>query len=246
MGNFARRDEETGLIHIIDEDTGKIVAYANKPGEYKMIMGDDYVVGTRDDGTEFLVRRGDTDVVVDRKYYPFSNVLCDIICQRVVEGERITKICGTDGIPPYGIISKWFTKYPDFKEAYVAAKAGRAEVMHDKVLDAADEVFDKDDAPAAKVKSDAYKWSASKSNPDEFGDRTKVVGDKNAPVQIIIDTGIRKVGDPGYNKDESVEVYDVTPEKEKLNGSTSTTVHDISPSTDERIGGDTVKDSGGD
>lgn len=39
---------------------------------------------------------------------------------------------------------------------------------------------------------DTYKWAAEVNNPEQFGKRTKVVGDASNPVVFVIDTGIRR------------------------------------------------------
>ena len=61
---------------------------------------------------------------------------------------------------------------------------------------------------APKEKISALQWAAEKGNAERFGTKTKIVGDKNAPVVFVIDTGIRRRGDEGFI--ESGE-KDVTP-----------------------------------
>lgn len=231
MGVFAR--EENGIIYLIDEVTGNCVAKSSDPKQFTVIQGNGYDIKRYTDGREVVVARGDDEFKeLEARSYPYSEVIADIICQKIAEGGKITEICGVPPIPPYDIVRRWMHRNTEFKVNYKAAKEARAESMHDRALTVA-EKSDKETSTSDKLYIDALKWSASKSSPDEFGDRTKVVGDKNAPVSFIIDTGIRKEDDPLYNKDEAME--------REVSGSSETTVHHIEPPADTGSGGDTTE-----
>ena len=88
----------------------------------------------------------------------------------------------------------WRREHPDFDKRVKEARVDRGDILYEKVVDIGmnDETIYKDEVPGEKMKLGALKWAASKANPDEYGDRTKVVGDKDAPVMIVLDTGIRR------------------------------------------------------
>jgi hypothetical protein len=126
----------------------------------------------------------------NRKIPPFSEVIADEICQALIEGRTITSIARDNRYPDFYTISKWRKHNPDFDAAIKDAFAARADYMHDKMLETAESVKDKDDAVVKRVAIDAYKWSAEKTNPDQYGQRTKISGDPRAPLQLIVDTGV--------------------------------------------------------
>ena len=93
------------------------------------------------------------------------------------------------------------------------------------------ERIDKDEVSALKLRTDLYKWGAEKANPNEYGVQTKITGDNNAPLQIVVDTGIKREEDNEYidgelseEKEDEQEKIDVSPgssdndEEEKRDG----------------------------
>jgi len=207
-----------GLIEVVDVDSGQILAIQQTMQDLYQKKENRLVqVYHPDDGREIWLERGlSLDSLGEAAdYLAFSQILSDIICDKIVNGGKtITKICNEKGMPDYRSVCYWRRTKPEFKEALHQAKLDRAESYHDKVLEEADTV-DETNSKSKKVKIDALKWAASVGNPSEYSSQTKVVGDKDAPVQIIVDTGIRRPNDGGYNKDETEGAKDVTPSLEE-------------------------------
>lgn len=88
----------------------------------------------------------------------------------------------------YAIISYWRSRHPDFDQAVKIAREERAEFFHDRVLEIAEGVKDKDEAQVARVQIDAYKWAAEKNDPAKFGNKNVHGG--VGGVTIIVDTGV--------------------------------------------------------
>ena len=237
-GTFALKRDD-GYIEIIDELTGRVVAVQEDPSFNHVKMEEKFFKIQAPDGLDCWIQKGMSPdkVLSPVPKYEFSKIIGDIICQRIVEGELLTKICADPNVPGYSIISRWRRENEDFHKAIRIATEERAEFYHDKALDTADGSNDKDTVANDKLKVDTLKWAAGVGSPDKYGTKTKVVGDANAPLAIIIDTGIRRDGDPGYNKDEC---FDVTPET-KLNGHTESTAEDNNTTADDNISGDTAE-----
>ena len=125
------------------------------------------------------------------------------IISKLLEGKTITSICKHESMPPIAAVYRWRRQHPDFDEKINEARRFAAEIMHDKVLDLADETTCKEDVHVNEFKSKQWKWSAEKNDPEKFGTRTKIVGDPNQPLGIILDTGIRRNED-----DESITIED--------------------------------------
>lgn len=234
-GRFARLNKD-GLVEIVDEKTGQILAIQEDMLE---VGKDGFYEAELQDGTKVLIQKGvSLDKVTGYKSIPFSNVMADVICQKVVEGHSLTQICGKDGIPPYPTVIRWQQQHPEFKEALQYARQDRSETFHDKAINQAEKSID---SGADKLRVDTYKWAASVGNPETYGSKTKVIGDKNAPLQLIVDTGIRRPED--YNKDEALQSRDV----EELGGEigkADSEIHNAIAAADTSGGGDATETSG--
>ena len=114
------------------------------------------------------------------------------IVQRVREGDPITAIGRREGCPPTSVLYSWIRLYPDFKEAIDLAKKERAEIYRDKIAESSEDTIEKEDVAAEKLRFDQLKWLAEKADPQQYGNQTKITGDLNAPLTLIVDTGIRR------------------------------------------------------
>lgn len=150
-----------------------------------------------------------------------------IIVERYATGMSLEKAATDEtlGLPGYNQVRRWlYHDYPaqkhvaekfreEVKQARIAGKVIRAEEAHDKVLALADDC-DEGNAQSYKVKIDALKWSAKVNDQDNYGDRTKLVGDPNAPVAFIIETGIRR--DPLSGEEGAIPVESGTSTDDRL------------------------------
>jgi hypothetical protein len=127
------------------------------------------------------------------------------ICILVSEGYSLNEIGRMTGMPSAGTMFNWMANNKEFKEAYEEARRQRAEYYHDKIHEIAHTVKESN-SKSKNVAFSAFKHLASVNDPEKHGSRTKIVGDPNAPVGIIVDTGI-------HREEKKPEVIDVTPEK---------------------------------
>lgn len=121
----------------------------------------------------------------------FNEVTAGNICLLMLEGYSLREITAMEGMPPLRTILTWLSSNEGFKKEFETAKRERGLYFADKVHEIAHTVTE-GNSKSAKVAMDGMKWLASTANPDEYGSKTKITGDKNAPVAFIIDTGIRK------------------------------------------------------
>jgi hypothetical protein len=66
----------------------------------------------------------------------------------------------------------------------------RGHVFADKAIAVAESTKTKDDAVVHRTQIDTYKWVAERSSPDQYGNKVQHRGDKSAPLQLIVDTGV--------------------------------------------------------
>jgi hypothetical protein len=188
--NTFPRMNNDGLIEIVCEETGDIIAVQRSIKDLMPEKNDKMLKLTLHDGRTVLYEKGislDQSGIISG--YKFDEVVAGVICQRIAEGARITRL-HEDGLPPYSIICKWRAVYPQFAKMVEIAMRDRAHVFADKAVDAAESAQTKDDAVVQRLKTDTYKWIAEKSSPDEYGNKTQVRGDASAPFQLIVDTGV--------------------------------------------------------
>jgi hypothetical protein len=157
-----------------------------------------YVYAYNNKGEKILVPAGlDLDKVEGRNLglqsvkYTYSQVMSDQICMLISEGYTIREISAMDGMPPPMTMVKWQVENPEFKEAISYAKKSRAEYYSDKIHEIAHTVAE-ENSKSAKVSMDGMKWLASTGDPEVFGSKTQITGDKNSPITFLVDTGIRR------------------------------------------------------
>lgn len=113
------------------------------------------------------------------------------ICLLISSGYSLREINHMTGMPSEGTIFFWLGQNKDFKAAYEEARKARAEYYHDKIHEIAHTVKETN-SKSKGVAFSAFKHLASVNDPEKHGSRTKIVGDTNAPVAIIVDTGITR------------------------------------------------------
>jgi hypothetical protein len=111
------------------------------------------------------------------------------ICAALTEGRSLRSICEDEDMPARGTVFRWLIEDEDFRAAYSLAREAQAEAYADEIVDIADQALDRDSAAAAKVRTDARKWVASKLLPKKYGEATllKHAGaDGDGPVAIVV------------------------------------------------------------
>ena len=129
---------------------------------------------------------------MDLSKYKFDMNTAILVCQHIREGLTLKKLCQKLGID-MPILHYWQRTNPQFKEEMKLARKERAEYYHDRVLEIADEVMERDEIPVARFKADQYKWAAEKGDPEVYGNKTQVSGSiENQVSMIVLNTGIRR------------------------------------------------------
>ena len=119
----------------------------------------------------------------------YTPEIVDRICQELMEGKSLIKICDAPDMPHRYTVVLWLGD-PDktsFLTRYTQAKETQAEYMDDLILDVA-KASTPESSPADRVKIGAYQWRASKLQPKKYGDRVhkEVTGADGGPVKINV------------------------------------------------------------
>lgn len=129
----------------------------------------------------------------------YTEALADEICDRIVNGQSLNKMCPEIGISIRSVWH-WLEDYPDFLRKYARARSIQADVLADEILDISREKqvevkYQGEDITLdlsativqdKKVRIDANKWYASKLAPKKYGERldTTLSGPDGGPVQV--------------------------------------------------------------
>ena len=129
---------------------------------------------------------------IPHKTWVFSQVAADAVLDKVASGLTVSKIALEPGFPPAHVIRRWAILNKDFREAMDIAKRMRAEHYHDEAIATAEGTNKKAHVGINKLKVSTYQWAAEKGDPGKFGAVKTIVGDPDRPVNIVVDTGIRR------------------------------------------------------
>jgi hypothetical protein len=121
----------------------------------------------------------------------FTQDIADEICERILEGESLRHVCAENAMPNRSTVLRWLDENEDFAAKYARARELQGDYMDDLILEAAAET-DSENAPAQRVRIDAYKWRASKLKPKRYGDKTLVGSDPDNPLPVGFQVAVRE------------------------------------------------------
>ncbi len=105
----------------------------------------------------------------------YTSSMAERICERIAEGEPLTRICKDRQIPAYRTVLGWRVANEKFQHMYARARQDAADTLADEIRELAGRVEKGELEPnAGRVSIDALKWIASKLKPREYGDRAQI------------------------------------------------------------------------
>jgi len=115
----------------------------------------------------------------------YSDKIADAICERMLEGESLMKICSSDQMPSRASVYRWFDARPDFEARCARAREGLADYLLDRIEQMADATTE-ENVQSQKVKISTAQWRAMKMAPRIYGDRsrTELTGADGGPINI--------------------------------------------------------------
>jgi len=155
------------------------------------------------------------NITKESKPLVFTPQMAEIFISEVINGRTIGSICKDPDFPSYRTVLRWRRDVPNFAKDLDVAKKHRAEVFFDLAVDTVRDLnpgeADKDTMALAKMKSEVFKYAAKIGDQSSFGDKSHITGDVSHG-HYMIETGIRRAGDPGFKIDETrklVEAEDI-------------------------------------
>lgn len=129
----------------------------------------------------------------------YTEKLAAEICERLIEGESLRRICRDSGMPTASTVCKWLVEKPDFSEQYAKARDAQAETLADEIVDIADGEHKDSDPARDRLRVDARKWVAAKLKPKKYGDRQLLGSDPDNPLPAGVTVTFRNT-DAGGNR----------------------------------------------
>jgi hypothetical protein len=123
------------------------------------------------------------------------------ICERIVEGETLRKICSDDDMPNRSTIFRWLTRYPEFKQNYSIAIELHADYWADMAQQIADDrggdyiekdgklIPDWENVQRSRLRVDTIKWRTAKLYPKKYSDRYQISGPGENPIAQSVERG---------------------------------------------------------
>lgn len=190
---FTQYNPETDQTETVDIRTGQVVSLQEKFTPFEELKKSDCIEYECADGTKMLIQRGiSQDNLPSRIKFKYSSVFRDLFCQKLIEGQTLTKIAEDPQMPSLGHLYKLRAEYSDFKTAWDDARKMQANTKHDEAVDLFGDIEKGGELNKVRAKADVLRWSASVLDPEQYGNRTKITGDKDNPVGFIIQTFISK------------------------------------------------------
>lgn len=115
----------------------------------------------------------------------FSEDIANEICERMIEGEEIVKICRDEHMPCRSTVYKWMAEDAHFRTRIACAREGLADHVANKIAELSDNCT-AETANADRVKLAALQWRASKLAPKKYSDKhiTEVSGPDGGAIQM--------------------------------------------------------------
>jgi hypothetical protein len=114
----------------------------------------------------------------------YTEELAAQILGRLADGEPLTAICKTAGMPPRRTVCAWRHAHPEFQASFARAREDAGDVWAERALQAA-LTATPETAQAARVRFDALRWYASKLAPRVYGDRLEHVGKITHQIDVV-------------------------------------------------------------
>lgn len=112
----------------------------------------------------------------------YSDELAQTICESLMVGMSLRRICELDDMPAISTVMQWLaSNKSDFMEQYAHARQVQAEYLLDELIDIADdsskdyvivdgqERLDQEHIQRARLRIDTRKWNIEKLAPKKYG-----------------------------------------------------------------------------
>ena len=114
----------------------------------------------------------------------WTNDLIDTICDRIIAGDSVTKICKTEGMPSEPSFYRKMMNDPEFERTIARAREIAQDPETEQLKDIADGATP-ETVHVAKLQIWTRMWIASKKAPKTYGDKVhqEITGGDGGPIK---------------------------------------------------------------
>ena len=116
------------------------------------------------------------------KSLELTTELTDQICQELMNGQPLTRICSKKELPSLATINRWIAKHPSFAKQITNARRVGTQYYLDKMIEELETMSAKD-VGIVREKLQHYRWLAQKLLPNQYGAKQEVVQDTKITIQ---------------------------------------------------------------
>ena len=116
------------------------------------------------------------------KTLELTSQLTDQICQELMNGQPLTRICSNKDLPSLATINRWIAKHPSFAKQITNARRVGTQYYLDKMIEELETMSAKD-VGIVREKLHHYRWLSSKLLPNLYGDKQEVIQDTKITIQ---------------------------------------------------------------
>ena len=116
------------------------------------------------------------------KELQLTTLISNNICQRLMEGTPLTKICKDKDQPSLSTVYKWIAKHKDFASKLLTARRIGCQTYLDKMIEEL-ETADNKSIMVVREKLHHYRWLSSKLLPNLYGDKQEVIQDTKVTIE---------------------------------------------------------------
>ena len=115
------------------------------------------------------------------KALELTSELTEQICQELMNGQPLTRICSRKELPSIATVNRWISKDPSFAKQITNARRVGTQFYLDKMIEELETMSAKD-VGIVREKLHHYRWLASKLLPSLYGDKQEVVQDTKVTI----------------------------------------------------------------
>ena len=118
----------------------------------------------------------------------YSEAMAREICERVAASDvGLLWVCAADDMPSAATVKRWLATNDEFQAMYARAKQEQGAHQGERAIQV---VIEETDPARARVLFDAFKWSAAKLAPRQYGDTQALrllnaAGDGDARIEVV-------------------------------------------------------------
>jgi len=101
-----------------------------------------------------------------------KQIIIDEICERIISGESLNKICRDEHMPHIVTVIRWLNGDDEHAKSIARARVFHSDKLYEDIQDVTKKIEDGElDPQAGKAVIWAKQWSAGRMSPRKFGER---------------------------------------------------------------------------